>query len=222
VSAPTSRPRILLVDDHPVVRAGLVLVLEQDGLEICGEAGSRCEALARLADASPDLLLLDLTLGREDGLALLEELSKRRPGLPVVVYSMHEDTLHIERAFAAGARGYVTKQEVAGALIGAIRSALRGERYMSPIAAQAMAHKLAGGPAPSAMAEKADLSAQERRVYALLARGGTTSEIAAEMDLSPRTVESYFSRIQTKLQLTSMKELRRHAIAHAGRWEPGD
>lgn len=204
-------PRVFLVDDHPAVRAGLALVLEQEGLEVCGQAGDSAEARALLPAARADIVLLDLTLGDEDGLDLLRPLSHTRPGLPVIVYSMHEDVYHMERAFSAGARGYVTKREVAGVLVEAIDQVLRGEIWISPMAAKVMALEMSRrATCPNAEAE---LTAQERRVHELLGTGLGTSDIGAELCVSPRTVESYYGRIQLKLGLRNMKELRQHAIA---------
>jgi len=208
--APTV-PRVFIVDDHPAVRAGLALVLEQEGLEVCGHAGDSAETRALLPKARADIVLLDLTLGDEDGLDLLQTLSRSMPALPVIAYSMHEDVYHMERAFAVGARGYVTKREVAGALVEAIAAVLRGETWISAMAAKVMALELSRR-ATSASAE-AELTAQERKVHDLLGAGLSTPEIGAQLCVSPRTVESYYGRIQLKLGLRNMRELRQHAIA---------
>jgi DNA-binding NarL/FixJ family response regulator len=199
--------RVLIVEDHPVVRLGLRHVMEHEGLEVA-DVGSIDAALRAPALASADLVTIDLSLGGEDGLDLVRRLKRERPSLPVLVYSMFEDAAHIDRALRAGAKGYLTKGETFEVLEGAIRACLAGIRYLSPIAERNWID--------SAEARRGldVLSAQEQQVYALLGQGLSTSDIAEEMGVSPRTVESYFARIQVKLGLAGMKELRQQAIAN--------
>lgn len=198
--------RVLIVEDHPVVRLGLRHVLEHEGLEVCGEAGCIDDALRGAALASADLVTIDLSLGGEDGLKLVRRLSRERPRLPVLVYSMFEDAAHIDRALRAGAQGYLTKGETFEEMAGAIRACLAGIRYLSPIAERNWID--------SAEARKGleGLSAQEQQVYAMLGQGLSNSGIAEAMEVSPRTVESYCARIQIKLGLAGMKELRQQAV----------
>ncbi len=198
--------RILLVDDHPAVRQGLVVLLEPEGM-VCAEAGGRAEAAARLAESRPDLVIVDLSLDGEDGLTLIADLRERR--VPALVYSMHHDARHVGSAFAAGALGYVTKRELQGVLVQAIREVAAGRRYLSPKAAAALAESLA-------VARPADdidkLSAHERKVFELLGQGEGTFEIAAALHVSNHTVETYYERIKVKLNLNGMYELKRRAI----------
>lgn len=201
--------RVLVVDDHPAVRQGLALLLEPEGITVCAEAENRVQALDRLKGRSPDLALVDLSLGDDDGLPLIVELSKL--GLPCLVYSMHEDGRHVENAFSAGARGYVTKREVHRVLVEAIAEVAAGRRFVSPRAAAALADQVAAGNADRCLE---GLSSQEKQVYQLLGEGNTTKAIAASMNISTRTVESYYTRILVKLALEGMGELRRHAILH--------
>jgi DNA-binding NarL/FixJ family response regulator len=201
--------RVLIVDDHPAVRQGLGLLLGPEGIVVCAEADNLAGALACVDDLHPDLALVDLSLGEEDGLSLLAGLHER--ALPCLVYSMHEDGRHVGGAFAAGALGYVTKREVHCVLVQAVQEVASGRRFVSPRAAVALAEHAANGPTNAALAE---LSNQEEQVYLLLGRGESTKEIAAAMDISVRTVESYCARICTKLGLEGMRELRRHAIGH--------
>jgi DNA-binding NarL/FixJ family response regulator len=205
------RPRhVLIVDDHPLVREGLALLLEEEGFAPCCQAEGGAHVAACLGAFSPDLAMVDLSLGDESGLALITELRAR--GVPVLVYSMHEDPSHVERAFAADAQGYVTKREVSKTLVQAIRAVLAGRRFVSPRAAQGLAGRLADQREHDPDRE---LSDQERQVYHRLGEGDTTAEIAVKMHLSPRTVESYYDRILTKLDLPGMNELRHDAIQHA-------
>lgn len=205
-SSSTVPIRILVVDDHPAVREGLAILVSSQGMEVCAEAGTRIEALACVKESRPDLAIVDLSLDREDGLLLIANL--RSGGVPVLVYSMHNDLQHVEGAFAAGALGYVTKSEFRGVLIEAIHKVCAGHRFISPRAAVTLAERLAG------LQAGATLSAKEQEVYDMLGRGEGTFEIAAAMGISTHTVESYYARIQLKLGIEGMYKLRRHAIDH--------
>ena len=211
----TDRPKnsktisVLIVDDHPAVRQGLALLLEPEGIAVCAEAGNCAEALTACRQHQPDIILVDLSLGDEDGLLVLGEL--RGYGRPFLVYSMHEDGRHVKQAFAAGALGYVTKREVHRVLVQAISEVAGGRRFVSPRAAVALAEQASEDTADAALQE---LSRQEQEVYRLLGIGETTKQIASVMKISTRTVESYFERILVKLNLDGMQELRRHAISH--------
>jgi DNA-binding NarL/FixJ family response regulator len=201
--------RIFLVDDHPAVRQGLALLLVQKDYVVCGEAGSRTEALKLLDASRADMALVDLSLGEESGLELIADLHGR--GIPALIYSMHEDAGTIERAFSAGADGYVTKREVSDVLLEAVADVLAGQRHVSPNAAQSLANRvLAAQPGHG----EAQLSERERQIMAMIGRGDTSTDIANTLSISVRTVETYYSRIMEKLGLDGMKTLRRHAIHH--------
>lgn len=202
-----ARPRVFLVDDHPAVCLGLRLLFEQNGLQVCGDAGDVARALSALRDAPADLVVVDLTLGAEDGLELLRRLAKEAPGARVLVYSMHEDATRVRRALEAGARAYVTKRESPELVLTAASECLAGRAYVSPRAAQGLAH------VPGSAAAVEPLSQQELKVYELLGEGFSVAEIAQRLAVGRRTVETYFVRIQTKLGLQGMRELRRHAVA---------
>ena len=201
--------RILLVDDHPAVRHGLALLLASEGMEVCAEAGGRALALARVEERRPGVAILDLSLDGEDGLILAGDLRQRN--IPVLVYSMHDDAEHVGSAFAAGALGYVTKRELDSVLVQAIREVAAGRRFVSPEAAVALAESLKLRPPKKAID---NLSVQEREVYELLGHGDGTADVAAALQISVRTAESYCQRIQVKLGLSGMYELRHHAIEH--------
>jgi DNA-binding NarL/FixJ family response regulator len=200
--------RVLIVDDHPAVRQGLALLFEPEGIAVCAEAGNSADALARVEELRPDVVLVDLSLGDEDGLVLVAELTRR--AVPSLVYSMHEDGRHVESAFANGARGYVTKREVHRVLVEAIGEAAAGRRFVSPRAAVALADRVMDARADAA---RDGLSTQERQVYRLLGEGMGTTEIASAMGISTRTVESYYARMLVKMGLGGMRELRHEAIA---------
>ncbi len=208
-SAASAPIRILVVDDHPAVREGLALLVEPEGMRLCGEAGNRTEALAVLKNCIPDLAIVDLSLDKEDGLMLVSDLKTH--GVPALVYSMHGDLQHIEGALSAGALGYVTKREFRGVLVEAIKEVSSGRRFLSPRAAAALAERFSE---PRGGNEAGPLSGKEKEVYRLLGKGEGTFEIASLMKISTHTVESYYARIQVKLGLQNMHELRRHAIDH--------
>ncbi len=205
---PVPPVRILLVDDHPAVRQGLALFLAPEGI-VCAEAGGRTEALAHLQKDRPDLAIVDLSLEGEDGLELISDLHDRH--VPVLVYSMHHDARRVGSAFAAGALGYATKREFDSVLLQGIREVAAGRRFVSPKAAAALAGSLAEPPPDDAIST---LSAHERKVFELLGHGEGTYEIARALEVSSRTVESYYERIKIKMSLSGMYELRRHAIEH--------
>jgi DNA-binding NarL/FixJ family response regulator len=198
---PPSPVPVFLVDDHPMVRQGLALVLEQGGFAICGEGDSPAAALSHPGFAAAKIVIIDLSLGGENGADLIPALWRR--GVHIVVYSMHEDAAVVRRVLAAGAAGYVTKREAAHSLVEAIKTVLDGRTYISPRAAEALARATA----------EPGLSDQQRQLYALLGQGFDTEEIAARLQVSPRTVETYCTRMMEKMSVTGMKELRRRAIA---------
>jgi DNA-binding NarL/FixJ family response regulator len=206
VSAPT---RLLVVDDHPAVREGLRLLVSSEGMDVSAAAAGRAEAIESLEVCRPDLAVVDLSLDGEDGLVLVTELRAR--GVPSLVYSMHSDAQHVLDAFAAGALGYVTKSEFRGVLVEAIREVSAGRRYMSPRASVAVAERLTGAGVRAALPH---LRSNEREVYRLMGQGEGTYEIAVALKISTHTVESYYARIQVKLGLCGMYELRHHAIEH--------
>jgi len=155
------------------------------------------------------MALLDLSLGEVSGLELIAGLRER--GIAVLVYSMHEDADTIEKAFANGANGYVTKRENADVLLTAVSDILAGRRHVSPRAAQSLANRLLSQPEAT---REALLSEREKQILSMLGQGESNAEIAAAFAISVRTVETYFSRIIVKLDLDSMRELRRYAIRH--------
>jgi len=204
---PGAEVRLFMVDDHPAVREGLRLLLEQQGIAICGEAGNAATALAAVGPASPDLVMVDLSLGEESGLALLRSLAALVPRVPLLVYSMHEDAFHVRQAFVAGASGYVTKREISALLTAAIGELLAGRRYASPRAQSVL------GPAAAGATASDPLSPREFEVYTLLGSGFSAQAIATELGVSRRTVDSYFARILGKLHVAGMEALRRRATA---------
>lgn len=204
--------RILLVDDHEVVRRGLrqMLAEEFDGL-LCGEAATAAEALERLREAEWDLVILDIAMPGRDGLDLLAELHERWPGLRVLVLSMSPEQEYAVRALKKGAAGYLSKRSVARELIAAVRKVLAGEHYITPAVAECLAIELA---ACGAEEPHRRLSDRELQVLTLIARGRTVKEVAAELALSEKTVFTYRERLRLKLGLHNDVEMARYALKH--------
>lgn len=200
--------KVLLVDDHPVVRQGLAGLLTDEGFDVVGDAATTAEAEKILMREAIDLLVVDLTLDRESGFDVLTMIRRRMPKAIAVVYSVHEDGERVRRAIQAGAMGFVSKREDPEVLVKCLRRAYAGERFLSPRAARAMADILAHGDAP--IPEEV-LSKQELEVYAMAGRGFSPQDTASEMGLSVRTVETYYGRILEKLKLSSRRELRQQA-----------
>lgn len=197
------QPRLFLVDDHPLVRTALAQLLAGAGFDPAGQAGTSAEALAHPALAASHLAVVDLALGEEGGIDLIRKLRAR--GQAVLVYSMHEESHVIRRALEAGAGGYVTKREAAESLATAIRAVLAGARYLSPRAEAALQE----------LTPVDGLSGQQQKIYRLLGQGAANEDIARQLGISVRTLESYCVRIMDKLGTQGIKELRRRAIRAA-------
>ena len=201
--------RILIVDDHPMVRDWLTAMINREAdLVVVGEAGSATEALERVAADLPDLAIVDLTMKDSHGTELIRELAERYPQLPMLVVSMHDESLYGERAIRAGAKGYITKQEAAGAIRDAIRRVLSGQYHLS----DALAAKMIRAAASHTATATAELSDRQLVVVRMLGSGLSTVQIAREMKLSIKTVEGYIARIKKKLNLASAGELLKYAI----------
>ena len=198
---------IFLVDDHPAVREGLKLLLLEEGYTVCGGTAGGREAVRQNELCRADLVLLDLSLGNESGLTFIEDL--REQAAAVLVYSMHEDVDTIEKAFLAGANGYVSKREAFDTLLSAVSDVLAGGRFISPCAAQSLANKVLS---PSKVLPLPLLSQREQQILTMLGQGDSTADIATAIDIGVRTVETYCARIIEKLRLNGMKALRRYAI----------
>ena len=202
--------RILIADDHPIVRSGLRQVLSEAGAAAVGEAATPQEALDRARREPWDLLILDVRLPGRGGLDVLRELKVELPRLPVLVLSMHSEEQYAVRAFRAGAAGYLTKEAAAERLLDAVNKIAMGGRYVSPELAEQLAATL-GPDAPPAAGHEA-LSDREFEVLRLIASGKTVGEIAEQLALSVKTVSSYRARVLEKTGLRNNAELMRYAI----------
>jgi len=205
--------RVFVVDDHPIVRQGLALLIDQEpDLVVCGAAEEAGAALTAIAASRPDILILDISLPGPDGIELLKTIRSTDPELPILVLSMHDETIYAERALRAGANGYIMKQEATENVLVALRRILRQEVYLSDRIAsrmlrQLVSHQRATGPTPIAR-----LSDRELEVFRLIGGGLGTRQIAEELRLSVKTVESYQAHIKDKLGLQSSRDLVQRAI----------
>ena len=208
--------RIYVVDDHPLMRRGYRSLLEsQSDLRVCGEAGSVDEAWAELDDLKPDLVIADIALGGANGLDLVRRLHDRRPDLPILVVSMHDEVLYAERAFQAGARGYLTKGETDGDLVEVVRTLLAGGHHLTPRMQARAVERMSGRAAPPGQPAESALTARELEVYELLGRGFSTRDVSQTLRISPKTVETYRGRIKEKLGLSDSTELLHRAVQYA-------
>lgn len=210
--------RVLIVDDHAVVRAGLHLLLDaEDDIETVGEAGDARQAIFEARSTKPDIVLMDVVLGDESGIDLTPELLHEQPQARVLVLSMQDDPRYVREAFAAGARGYVLKEAADTELVTAIREIARGGSYVHP----ALGARMAAADAAAADAAEHDpLSDREREVLRLLALGHTNQEIAEMLFISVRTAETHRAHIMQKLRLETRAELVRYALAQGLLSEP--
>jgi DNA-binding NarL/FixJ family response regulator len=212
VSPLTSKYKIFLVDDHPILRQGLALLINREpDLTVSGEADGAASALQAIRNAVPDFVILDISLNGPDGLELLKTLRGNYPNLPVLILSMHDESVYAERALRAGANGYIMKQEATEKVLTAIRQVLRGEVYLSDhLTKRMLQHFVHGSVSPRDPV--ATLSDRELEVYRLIGVGHGTRQIADELHVSTKTVESYQAHIKEKLSLRNARELLQHAI----------
>ncbi|MDZ4288327.1 MAG: response regulator transcription factor [Prosthecobacter sp.] len=205
--------RILLIDDHPIMRHGLAqLIRAEQGLTVCGEAGSARDGLQAVTDLRPDLVILDLTLPDKNGLELLKDLQAMHPGTLCLVLSMHDETVYGERVLRAGARGYIMKESAADHLISATRKVLGGGIYVSDAMASRLLELLAKGSGKAGHSAIESLTDRELEVLEMIGKGRPTKLIAAALNISPRTVEAHRANLKKKLNLTDGAALVRYAM----------
>lgn len=204
--------RVLVVDDHPVVRRGLISCLaERPSLKVVGEAADGEEAIRQAAELSPDIMLVDINMPRMDGLQLAEALQKKAPAVRVVILSIHNKPEYVQRVMRAGARGYVLKDTAPEELARVLEAVHAGEVCISPEVAQTALNQLVTNQGRGAGA--VPLSQREREVLVMIASGRSNKEIAGDLGVSVRTVETHRERIMRKLDLHSVAALTHYAIA---------
>jgi DNA-binding NarL/FixJ family response regulator len=207
------RRTVFVVDDHPLLRQGLALLInQQQDLEVCGEAEDAHAAMQAIGRKIPDILIVDISLNGPDGLDLLKSIRASYPSLPVLILSMHDEAIYAERALRARANGYIMKQEATEKVLVAVRRILNGEVYLSDRMANKMLRQYIGGTPTAIQSRISALSDRELEVFCLIGEGRGTREIAEELHLSIKTVETYQAHIKEKLALHSGRELIQHAV----------
>jgi len=204
---------ILIVDDHPIMREGISQIINsQNDLSVIAEAESGHEALKILSDVLPDLAVIDISLKGMNGLELTKEIAKNFKHIPILILSMHPEKFYAERAIKSGAKGYLQKHEPSSKVIEAIRKILSGKMYLSPEISEKMLTQFSANPGNVNTPALEKLSDREFEAFRCIAKGLKPHQIADELFVSVKTVETYYSRIKKKLNLNSASELRQFAI----------
>lgn len=208
------RAKVFIVDDHAVVRRGLRALLDEEpDLAVCGEAGSVEEALALIPGAKPDVVIVDLSLPGRSGFELLKVLRDLYPHVRALAFSMHQEAVEAERALLAGARGYVMKEEPPSVLRDAIRRVLDGKIHVSPRMAERLIERSTYRRGSLLASPLERLSIREREVFEMIGRGFSTRQIAASMNLSIKTIETYRAQLKEKLNVRTSTELLQMAVS---------
>ncbi|MCL5096317.1 MAG: response regulator transcription factor [Candidatus Omnitrophica bacterium] len=216
--ADRNKARLFLVDDHPVVREGFAqLINYQTDLEVCGQASTAATALESINVLKPDLVIVDISLRGASGLELIKNIRVCHPELPVLALSMHEESLYAERALRAGAKGYVMKQAPTEDVMKAIRMVLRGQLHLSEKMQSGLLRKFVTGIPGESVPDVEQLSDRELEVFQLVGLGRPTRQIADELHLSVKTVETYRAHIKEKLKLRTGTELIHRAVEWVNR-----
>jgi DNA-binding NarL/FixJ family response regulator len=209
----SSKAKVFLVDDHPMVREHLSALLGREAdLAICGEAADAPTALSRIEAFLPDLVIMDISLKNSNGLELLKNLKTLHPDLPVLVLSMHDESLYAARALRAGALGYITKEEASKKILLAVRKVLAGQVYLSDQMSDRMMKRMVGGHPEGTGSALEVLTDRELEVFQMIGRGMGTRRIAEELRIGVKTVESYRARIKDKLYLADGAQLVQQAV----------
>ncbi|MDZ4405383.1 response regulator transcription factor [Prosthecobacter sp.] len=214
--------RLLIVDDHPIFRRGIAMLIEHEpDFVICGEAETAAQAMQLAERLAPDLVITDISLKDVNGIELVKSLKAMYPHLPVLVLSMHDESLYAERALRAGARGYLMKQAPPDQVVTAIRQVLRGELHLSSTANFLMLNAFASGQRDKNTSSIEQLSDRELEIFELLGQGRGTSMIAHDLHVSVKTIEAHRAHIKTKLGLSTAPQLVRAAVEWVTQREAG-
>jgi DNA-binding NarL/FixJ family response regulator len=212
-TASAPQTKILIVDDHPMMREGLAqLIGNQPDMAVCSEAGNAHEALEKVRLLKPNLVLVDITLPGRNGLELIKDIQAINPGVLVLVISMHDESFYAERVLRAGGRGYVMKQEGGKRIMEAIRQVSAGKIFVSEKMSARILELFSGHRPQAGQSPVESLTDREFEVFQLIGQGMGTKELAAQLHVSPKTVEVHRANIKVKLQIKSMAELIRYAV----------
>jgi DNA-binding NarL/FixJ family response regulator len=207
------KTKVLLVDDHPILRQGLGRLINAEAeLTVCGEAEDAAKAFDLVGTLSPDVAVIDISLKNSNGIELIKNIKARYPALPILVLSMHDESLYAERALRAGALGYIMKEEASEQVLVGIRKVLAGEIFLSERMKSRMLQQMASGRAKVVASPIELLTDRELEVFRLIGEGRSTRQIAGQLHLSVRTVEAYREYIKAKLNLKNSTELIQHAF----------
>ena len=205
--------KVLLVDDHAMLREGLSGFLgKQPDLEICGEAAGAPEAMQQVLEKKPDFVIVDISLKSGHGIELIKQIHAQDDKIKILVLSMHDESLFAERAIRAGAMGYLNKEQSRTRILDAIRSILEGNVFLSEAMTKRMLSRTMGKSGAADKSPVETLSDRELQVFELIGKGLTIRGIATQLQLSPKTVETYRENIKTKLNVNNATELVRHAV----------
>ena len=210
---PPDAKRIVVVDDHPLFRKGLEQLIHSDGaFAVCGEAGDAAEAMDAIRQIAPDLAIVDLSLPGANGIELIKNIRAEFPKLPILVLSMHDESLYAVRALRAGANGYVMKHEAMANVVQAINEVFSSRPYLSPAMAAQIITKFAHGTTTGEADATDRLSDRELEILEAIGKGKDVHQIAKLLHLSPKTVETHRAHIKEKLQLKNAREVARFAV----------
>ena len=205
--------RIVLIDDHPLFRKGLEqLITSSDGFTVCGEAGNAAQGLSALRKLEPDLTIIDISLPGANGIELIKNIRAEFPKLPVLVLSMHDESLYALRSIRAGAQGYIMKQEALESVVRALNEIMAGRPYLSPAMSAKLITNFAKGSENGKTNPTDTLSDRELEILELIGKGHEVTEIARELHLSPKTVETHRAHIKEKLNLANARQVARFAV----------
>jgi DNA-binding NarL/FixJ family response regulator len=215
--AQPNKKRILLVDDHPVLRKGLVRLIDsKDEFVVCGEASTAADAMALIRELEPHLAIVDIGLPGASGIELTKTIRAEFQKLPVLILSMHEEAFYATRALRAGAMGYIVKQDAIDNIADALREALNGRCYLSPVIAAQLQHN-----GPDKQIHPTDdpvslLTDREFEIFELIGKGHEVREISHALGVSPKTVETHRTNIKEKLKLKNARQVTRLAVQWLG------
>ena len=215
--AQLKKQRILLVDDHPVLRKGLVRLIDsKNEFVVCGEASTAVDAMTLIQELKPDLVIADIGLPGTSGIELTKTIRTEFPHLPVLILSMHEEALYATRALRAGATGYIVKQDAIDNIAAALREALSGRRYLSPIIAAQLQHNGPDGQTASTDDPVNLLTDREFEIFEMIGKGHEMREISDALGVSPKTVETHRTNIKEKLKVRNARQVARFAVQWLG------
>ena len=205
------------MDDHPVLRKGLVRLIDsKEEFAVCGEASTAADAMAQIRELKPDLVIVDIGLPGTSGIELTKTIRAQFRQLPVLILSMHEEALYATRALRAGAMGYIVKQDAIDNIAAALREALHGRRYLSPVIASQLQHGGAGTGADAVTDPVSLLTDREFEIFELIGKGHEIREISEALGVSPKTVETHRTNIKEKLKLQNARQVARLAVQWLG------